>query len=80
MYLKLTKARGQCYGAASMSGKRSGVATQLKSLNGKYLYTHCYGHVLNLSIGDVIKSIHSLCETFDTTNEICKLVKKKYPE
>ena len=74
--LKLTIARGQCCdGAASMSGKLSGVAIQLKSLNGKCLYTHCYGHALNLDVGDIIKSIHSLLETFDTNHEICKLVK-----
>ena len=54
MNLKIENARGQCCdGAASMAGKRSGVATQIKTLNNKCLYTHCYGHALNLAVGDV---------------------------
>ena len=56
--------------------ERSGVATQIKSLNGKCLYTYCYGHALNLAIGDVTKSIPGLRETFETAHDICKLVKK----
>ena len=55
--------------------KRSGVVTQIKSFNGKCLCTHCYGHALNLAIGDVIKSIPGLRETFETAREICKLSK-----
>jgi len=77
MNLRVENARGQCYdGAAAMSGPKSGVATQIKSLNGKCLYTHCYGHALNLAVGDVIKNIPRLNETFSTAYEICKLVKK----
>ena len=49
MRLRVENARGQCYdGATAMSGPKSGVATQIKSLNGKCLYTHCYGHALLL--------------------------------
>ena len=59
-----------------MSGKRSGVATQIKLLNRKYLYTHCYGHALNLAVGDVFKTIANLESTFATAHEISKLVKK----
>ena len=45
MYLKIQNARSQCYdGAATMAGKRKGVATQIKAINRKCLYTHCYGH------------------------------------
>ena len=77
MNLKLEKSRGQCFdGAASMAGPKSGVATKIKSLNEKCLYTHCYGNALNLAIGDVIKNVKSLSETFGTAYEICKLVKK----
>ena len=77
MNLRIENARGQCYdGASSMSGKRSGVATQMKSLNRKCLYTHCYGHALNLAVGDVFKTIANLESTFATAHEISKLVKK----
>ena len=77
MNLKIENARGQCYdGAASMAGKRLGVATQIKTLNNKCLYTHCYGHALNLAVGDVFKGIPCLDSVFRTALEISKLVKK----
>jgi len=59
-----------------MSGVKSGVATQLKALNKKILFTHCYGHALNLAVKDSCTKIESLREAFETTREICKLVKK----
>ena len=75
--LDINKLRGQCYdGAASMSGLKSGVATRFKEENEKCLFTHCYGHVLNLGVGDVIKKVPTLDETFSVAYEICKLVKK----
>ena len=41
MQLKLGDERGQCYDSAStMSGKKNGDATQIKSMNGKCLFTH----------------------------------------
>ncbi|XP_066914540.1 zinc finger MYM-type protein 1-like [Clytia hemisphaerica] len=75
--LDINKLRGQCYdGAAAMSGAKSGVATRFKKEIYKCLYTHCYGHALNLAVGDAIKQVTSLNETFGTAFEICKLVKK----
>ena len=59
-----------------MGGTKSGVATQLNLLNGKCLFTHCYGHVLNIAVGDVIRNFKDLKEMFSTAYEICKLVKK----
>ena len=52
------------------------VATQIKALNGKCLFTNCYGHKLNLAVGDSIKAALCLSETFEVVREICKLVKK----
>ena len=47
MNLNIQRARGQCSdGAATMAGEKTGVATQIKTINGKCLYTHCYGHAL----------------------------------
>ena len=55
----------KCYdGAATMAGHKTGLATQIKALNGKYLFTHCYGHALNLAVGDSIKAVSCLNETF----------------
>ena len=63
---------GQCYdGAATMSGKASGVATQFKLENEKILYTHCYGHALNLAIKDACDKVECLKEAFDSIREIC---------
>ena len=50
MNLSLDNCRGQCYdGASSMSGERSGVAKRIMDLQQRALYTHCYGHALNLA-------------------------------
>ena len=77
MNLKLKDARGQCYdGASTMAGKKNGVAAKIKSINGKCLYTHCYGHALNLAVGDSIRNIKLLSDTFGTIKEVCNLVKK----
>ena len=56
MNLKLENSRGQCFdGAASMAGPKSVVATQIKSLNEKCLYTHCYGHAYILQLATSLK-------------------------
>ena len=52
----LSNIRRQCYDAASaMAGYKSGVATRLLQEQPKALYSHCYGHALNLACGDTIK-------------------------
>ena len=76
MNLSLTKARGQCYdGASSMSGVHSGVATQLMAEEPRALYTHCYGHALNLACSDTIKNIPLMRDALDNTREISKLIR-----
>ena len=75
--LKIKNARGQCYdGAATMSGTKRGVATQIKSLNMKVLYTHCYGHVLNFAVNDCIRKVEVLKDAWVMIKEVCNLVKK----
>ena len=59
-----------------MSGSKSEVATRFKEENEKCLFTYCYGHALNLAVGDAIKKALTLNETFCVAYEICKLVKK----
>ena len=76
MNLSLSKVRGQCYdGAASMSGGHRGVATQLMKEEPRALYTHCYGHALNLACSDTIKNISLMRDALDNTKEITKLIK-----
>ena len=54
MKVKLSECHGQCYdGASNMSGSRNGVATQIMAEEKRAVYTHCYGHALNLAVGDL---------------------------
>ena len=72
----LSKVRGQCYdGASTMSEYKSGVAAKLFQEETKALYTHCYGHALNLACADAIKHTKVLKDTLDTAHEIVKLIK-----
>ena len=73
--LSIYQCRGQCYdGASSMSGRRSGMAVQIMSEEPCALYTHCYGHALNLAVGDTIKQLKLLQDALDVTCEISKLL------
>lgn len=50
MNLNLNQCRGQCYdGASNMVGPHSSVATQIATQEPHAVYTHCYGHALNLA-------------------------------
>ena len=56
MSLKMSQCRGQCYdGASNMAGSKRDVAAQLLAEEPRALLTHCYGHALNLAVGDAIK-------------------------
>lgn len=45
-------------------------------LEPKALYTHCYGHALNLAVQDSIKHVKIMKDTLDMTHEIIKLIKR----
>ncbi len=69
--------RGQCYdGASVMSGAKKGVAKDISDVEPRAVYTHCYGHALNLSVGDCIKQSKVMKATLDIVAEISKLIKK----
>ena len=75
--LQVNKCRGQCYdGAAAMAGHKSGVATAILSKEPRALYSHCYGHALNLAVQDMMKGNKILHDTLDTVEEMTKLIKK----
>ena len=59
-----------------MSGSRSGVATCILQEEPRALYTHCYGHSLNLACSDTIKECRLMRNALDVVQEITKLVKK----
>ena len=76
MNLKLTQCRGQCYdGASNMVGCKNGVATQLLAKEKRAVLTHCYGHALNLAIGDSMKQSKVCRDALDTAYEISKLLR-----
>ena len=69
--------RGQCYdGASSMSGSRSGVAKLVQDEETRAVYTHCYGHALNLACSDSVKVCQPMKDALDIVYEITKLIKK----
>jgi len=74
--LPLSKVRGQCYdGASNMSGIKNGVATQICKEEPRAVYTHCYGHSLNLAAADAIKKSKVIKFALATTHEVTKLIK-----
>ena len=76
MKLSLMDCRGQCYdSAANMAGVRTGVATQICEIKQRAVFTHCYGHALNLAAGDTMRQSKLLCHALDTVGEIAKLLK-----
>ena len=47
-----------------MACSRSGASTQLSSEEPCAVYTHCYGHALNVAVGDVMKKSRLMGVTF----------------
>ena len=58
-----------------MRGTKSGVAKRISDIEPRALYTHCYGHSLNLAASDVMRNIKIMRDALDTTHEIIKLIK-----
>ena len=76
MGLSVQNCRGQCYDSANnMVGSKSGVATQIQKKEPRAILTHCYGHSLQLAVGDMVREVRNLRDALDTTSEISKLLK-----
>ena len=72
-----SKIRGQCYDkAASMSGEKSGVKTQIISDNEKALYIHCLNHGLNLAVMETLSQIKLFKNSLSYSEELLILFKK----
>ena len=79
MNLSLVQYYGQCYdGAAVMKGCCNGIAVQSLKVEPRVLYTHCYGHSLNLSRQYVIRAIKLIKSALDTAFELSKLLKYSF--
>jgi len=76
MNFKLSNCCGQCYdGASNMSGSRNGVAKKILEEENRALYTHCYGHALNLAVSNTMKKSKVCKDALETAFEITRLVK-----
>ena len=76
MNLALSRCRGQCHdGASTIAGTRNGVVTQLRDEENQAVFLHCYGHALNLAVGDSIKNSKLLKDALEIAFEVSKLVK-----
>ena len=76
MKLSLSNCHGQCYdGASTLSGPKKGVAKLFSDEQPKAIYTHCYGHALNLSAEDTIKRCKIMKNALDIVFEVSKLIK-----
>ena len=64
MNLSLNKCRGQC-----------SVATQLKLEEIRAILIPCYGHSLNLAVGDDVTGSKIMKNALETTHDITKLIK-----
>ena len=62
-------------GPAAWLVVKSGVSTQLSKEEPRAVYTHCYGHALNLTVSDMMKKNRLMSDTLNTTTEISKLLK-----
>ena len=76
MNLVLSRCRSQCYeGVSTMAGTRNRVATQLRDEKNRVVFLHCYGHALNLAVGDSVKNYKLLRDALEIIFEVSKLVK-----
>ena len=71
MNLPSEKLREQCYdGASAMSSSKCGVAKRICELEPRAVYTHCYGHALNMADGDTLKQSKLMKGALEMTWEI----------
>ena len=59
-----------------MSGTRSGLAKLVTNKEPRAIYTHCYGHALNLSVGGTVHLCQVMKSALDVVMETSKLIKK----
>lgn len=59
-----------------MAGAKKGVAKVLCEEEPRALFTHCYGHALNLAIGDCVKQCKVMKSALEVVHEISKLLKE----
>lgn len=77
MNINFEHCHGQCYdGASARTGAKNGVAKAITSKESLAIFSHCYGHALNLGVGDTIKQCQFMKSSLEVVAEISKLIKK----
>ena len=76
MYVQFTSCVYGDDGAKNMCGIKNGVSNKILSEKPKALPTLCFGHALNLAVGDMVNNALFLKDSMDTTYDIFNLIKK----
>ena len=63
-------------GQRTLCGIKNGVSNKILSENPKAFFARCFGHALNLAVGDMVKNARFLKDSMDTTYDISNLIKK----
>ena len=63
-----------------MSGCKSGVVTRLCAAEPRAVFTHCYGHALNLACGDTIKQSKLMLDALNELVSECQLPECQLPK
>ena len=63
-------------GQRTLCGIKNGVSNKILSENPKAFFTRCFGHALNLAVGDMVKNARFLKDSMDATYDISNLIKK----
>ena len=72
LQMTLNIVHGQCYNGSANMKK---VAPDIKEMEPRALYLHCYGHSLNLAVADTLKQVKPLSSALDHCPDVCKLIK-----
>ena len=84
IFFFLVKRAGRHFGFFKRAGRHEKGAgrraLQKKPRQNTGLYTHCYGHSLNLAASDSMKTSQIMKDVVETTHEITKLIFKCSPK
>ena len=74
--IPFSKVRGQCYDDCStMAGAKACVAASIAEKESQAVYTHCFGHALNLAVSDTVKQCQLIKGYSDASFEVVNLIK-----
>ena len=56
-------------------GEKAGVAAKIAEVKPRAVFTHCFGHALDLSVSDTVKQSQAMKDCLGTSCELVKLIK-----